>query len=261
MRSAVCLSILCAALAVPATLGAQQQPMTQADAEKLVQGNAMAELTKGINSKKAKVGDPVVVRTLKDATLSDGTTLPKGTRLTGKITAVQPESKDQPQAQVSFVLDTAEMHKGQTMPVKVLVTGAGVPNSTSLNMHGSSGGPDPGAPMAAGGAPGAPGGGPGSTAASQRAASSDAMQQNGAPSGVASGGSGQPTANSQPGSGKISVNSDGVLQITDMPVANLPGAILSSSNSGNEAVTISESGKNLSLDSGTQLRIEVMPAK
>jgi hypothetical protein len=264
MRYPVWFSILCVGLSVPATLGAQQ--MTQAQAEKMVQGNAMAELTKGINTKKAKVGDPVMAKTLAEATLSDGTKLPKGTRLTGKITAVQPGSKEQPQAQVSFVFDTAEPHKGQTMPVKVLVTAAGVPRVAGLNEGEASNSAPPasGPQRGAAGAPSMPGSAStaGASAAGGPAADGGmAPQDAGSASGTNSGSGSQAAAGSQPGAGRFSMTSDGVLHITGMPVANLSGATLSTSTAGDQAATISEHGKNLSLDSGTEFRIDVMPAK
>jgi hypothetical protein len=224
--------------------------MTQAQAEQIVQGNVTAELTKKIDSKKSKVGDPVTARMLSAATLPNGTELPKGTRLAGKITEVQPG----PGGYVTFAFDQAVLHNGQTVAVRAMVTGAAVP---ALN---------PPLAGAAGGSAASPPGTEGDAAPASSPAGGRAIPNNNATADIAAAQnevsaapSGEPASSA--GAGTITVESNGVIQIRNVPVTNLRGVLLSSTNSGDAATTVRGPGKSVSLDSGTQLRLEVIPAQ
>ena len=52
----------------------------------------LSALTTNVDSKKSKAGDRVTAKTLNPLKLSDGTLLPKGTVLFGKVTQAQPKS-------------------------------------------------------------------------------------------------------------------------------------------------------------------------
>ena len=80
-----------------------------------------AELTKRIDTKKAKVGDEVDVKTTSAAKFADGTELPKGTKLVGKVTDVHPQSNDKT-SHVAFDLERAVMKDGHDVPVHAAVT-------------------------------------------------------------------------------------------------------------------------------------------
>jgi hypothetical protein len=230
-----------------ATTGSSGAAMTQAQAEQMVRGNVTAELTKKVDSKKSKVGDPVMARMLSEATLPNGTHLPKGTKLVGKVTEVQPG----PAGHVAFNFDQAVLHNGQTVAVHAMVTGAAVPapNPPMPGAAGGSAAPAPGDSMA-----GSPAGG---RTTQNNEATEMAAAQNEAGGGAAP--SGQPASSG--GSGTITLQSNGVIQIRNVPVTNLRGVMISSTNSGNAATTVSGPGKNVTLDSGTQLRLDVTPAQ
>src|SRR5215813_12476372 len=68
-----------------------------------------AQLTKRIDTKKAKVGDTVEAKTTGAVTLPDGTELPKGTKLTGKVTDVRARSNSDKTSHIVFTVDEALM--------------------------------------------------------------------------------------------------------------------------------------------------------
>lgn len=75
------------------------------------------ELKNKLDSKKARIGDPVTLEVLEDAKAPDGkVVLPKKTRLTGKISEADPSTKESPDAKLSFLITTA-LVKGQALPM------------------------------------------------------------------------------------------------------------------------------------------------
>ena len=86
-----------------------------------------AELTKGIDAKKAKAGDLVNARTTNAVTLADGTELPKGTKLIGKITEARTKSNSDKTSHVAFSLEQAVTKDGHEISLQVMVTSLTVP--------------------------------------------------------------------------------------------------------------------------------------
>lgn len=220
---------------------AQTGAITSAQADTMARGNVLASLTRTINSKKVKVGDKVTLKTMGSVTLSDGTNLPRGTALTGAITAVEkPEGHDKT-ASVSFTLDTANVH-GKTIPVHVLVTAAKVPNLI-LNADGrpitsdmTRGNimPDAGAGMAQ----------------DRQMMQSVESQETGANS----------VKHKQvTNSGTIRIQGS-TLQIIGVPVISLKGATLSSTTAGKGEATF-QNKKDVDMENGTQMRLYVAPAQ
>lgn len=80
------------------------------------------ELKNSLDSKKAKIGDAVVVSLRKPAHLSDGRALPAGALVAGKVTAVTPSAKGT-DGSVSILFDTMQISGA---PAKVQVTLRGV---------------------------------------------------------------------------------------------------------------------------------------
>lgn len=92
----------------------------------------MAELTKRIDTKSAKPGDEVNVRTTMDAKLPDGTELPKGTKLVGKVTNVKAKTKEDKSSHLAFNLDRAVLKDGKEVPLSVVVISVAVPGQASV---------------------------------------------------------------------------------------------------------------------------------
>src|SRR5215813_1420915 len=72
-----------------------------------------ALLDKLVPSKKAAVGDPVVARTTEPTRLSDGTELPKGTQILGKITELKLKPDKQGPSRLGLLFRTAQPKNGK----------------------------------------------------------------------------------------------------------------------------------------------------
>ena len=97
------------------------------------------ELQSKLDSKSAKAGDEVVVKTTQSATTADGTAIPKGSRLVGHVTTVVAHSKESANSQLGIQFDRAELKGGQSLPVHSEIRSLTAPASA---MAAGSGGSD-----------------------------------------------------------------------------------------------------------------------
>jgi hypothetical protein len=196
-----------------------------------------AELTKRIDVKKAKVGDEVDVKTTSNAKLPDGTDLPKGTRLVGKVTDVHSRSNADKTSHLAFDLDHAVTKDGHELSVHAAVTSVLVPvqavDSGMMPGGGAGGG------AAAGGGSSMSGGSggvaPAPTSASVPMASS----------------SDQPASSAQVAKGAQD----------RVPVANMPGVVLTSADGVSSAGSLDAANQNFSLDPGTKMTLNISPGQ
>ena len=93
--------------------------LAQGTGQPLAKEAVLCALTSKVDSKKSKVGDTVTAKTLNPLQLADGTTLPTGTKLVGKLTQVQPKSSGT--ATVGIVFTQVEKKGGAAMPVHGLI--------------------------------------------------------------------------------------------------------------------------------------------
>jgi len=87
------------------------------------------ELEGKLDSKTAKVGDRVVLKTAGKAQTSDGTVIPKGSLLIGHITEVQAYSKERGFAQMGIAFNSAELKNGQHVAIYTLIRGVNLSSS------------------------------------------------------------------------------------------------------------------------------------
>ena len=127
---------LIASMMLPAAHGQTGQPLAK-DA-------VLCALTSKVDTKKSKVGDTVTAKTLNPLQLTDGTTLPSGSKLVGKVTQVQPKSSGT--ATVAIVFTEVDKKGAAPMPVKGLLAAV----APAPNMSDSSGGTND-LPMGSGG--------------------------------------------------------------------------------------------------------------
>jgi hypothetical protein len=93
------------------------------------------ELEGKLDSKSAKVGDRVALKTTEKIQISDGTVIPKGSRLVGHVTEVQAHNSDRAIAQIGVAFDHAELKNGESLPVHSLIRTVRMSASvTSMNM-------------------------------------------------------------------------------------------------------------------------------
>jgi hypothetical protein len=246
-----------AAAAVPAPSTANPPEANSVDLRPV-----SGELVSKLDTKNAKNGDPVVVKTTEKTTMGDGVVIPKGSKITGHITDVQATDGANPNSKVAIQFDQAELKGGQTLPIKsVLQSVEPASGSDSAQSGPYSPGPAPstgsapGAPTSSGGGAGsaggavAPGSSPGgSSQAPMRSPSAAAPASPGAaPSGYPAAG----TVVAHQGNIEIKTTAiPGVLLASNangMPFANASGALLGAR-------------QNVHLDGGTKVTLAIADA-
>ncbi len=202
------------------------------------------QLTKKVDAKKAKVGDPVEAKVTQDMNTSNGQlVIPKDAKVVGHVTEAQQRSKGQKESELGIAFDHAVTKTGDTqlpMSIQAII----VPPSENLA---ATPGSEPGAGTSPG-ASGMPGGarpGMGSTGATNRNA--------GASTGMPA-----PSTQSQPGANgqsagsalpPITWNTQGVIGNPDLKLAP--------PQSGAQGSVVTSDKKNVKLDSGTLLLLKV----
>ena len=132
-----------------AQAGNAEQPVSASG----IRGALPATLSKSLDSKKLKDGDPVVAQTTVPVQAQDGTVLPAGSKILGHVTQAQARSKGDAQSSLAITFDKVESKKGQAIPIngKLQALAPGVP---SYGGPGSPPGfPGPNTGPAGGGAP------------------------------------------------------------------------------------------------------------
>jgi hypothetical protein len=206
------LVVLAVLLSASLCVAQSTAPATAADSVK-GHGIMPVELTKSLDSKKLKEGDPVTGRIAADLRMKDGTAIPRGSKVTGHVTEAKARSKGDPQSALGIVFDKISLPGGKDLAIKgELQAVAPNPNATSDT---SSGVNYPG--MMAGHEGGSAGTSP------PPMSSAPTSQQ-----------SGHPLLNAQ---------SKGVIGFHNLEL-------------GENSVLLS-TGKNVSLDSGTQMMVQV----
>lgn len=85
----------------------------------------VAKIAANLSTRNAKVGDTVVAKTLKPAKLTDGTEIPKGSKLTGKVATVQSKKAGNGTSMLTFRIDQVEPKGGAAIPIHGLVVAIG----------------------------------------------------------------------------------------------------------------------------------------
>jgi hypothetical protein len=197
-----------------------------------------AELTKRIDSKKAKVGETVEAKTTSAVKLPDGTELPKGAKLLGKVTDVKARSNSDNTSHIAFKLDQALMKDGHEVPLRVMVMSATAPFDAPPDIAGmTSGSRGPATQSSTAGAPPTPNTTPGQYV--QQSAISNGMQ-------------------SLPGETPGTVAHGPNQRVM---VGNLPGVILTSADGIISSAALDTTDKNIVLDSETKLTLFVAVTK
>lgn len=225
-----------------------------------------AELTKSIDTRHAKVGDKVLARTTRTAHLADGIKLPRGTRLVGHVTRVHARSRADHSAQLAFAFDRAILRHGRSIPIHAVLTSVSAPSAmaTADAMSDMDAGPAGGGMAAPAPAParggllggGAAGGALHSTGGMVGHATSVAGNGLASADRMGSGMANDVNANAI-GDVAAGAHAMGTLNGTPVPVAHLPGVTLSSSSDSAASGTFHSSHRNFSLDSGTQMMMNV----
>jgi len=230
----------------------------QAAASAMEATNVSAELTKKLDTRHAKVGDEVLARTTSAATLSDGAKLPRGTKLVGKVTEVYPRSKAEKDSHLAFALDHAVLHGGHEVPIHAVLTSVTAVSALADTSDDVSMPPMVGA-QGGGRAAGGSGllGGVGNAAGGIAGGATNTAGQIGgaARSGASS------LVNNVHGAESVVSNEGTSGSLGRVPVANLPGVTLSSSAGIANSGSLDAAGKNIDLESGTKLMMNVSASR
>jgi hypothetical protein len=203
----------------------------------------LAELTKSIDAKKAKQGDPVEAKTAIDLTKNGQVVVPKGAKLVGHVADAKAKQKGESESTLTIAFDEMVTKDGQHVPMPAMIQAIRAwpqqANSPATAADTGSSGPAVASGGMAGGGGGMAGGAgrPVSTAPGQPGVSE------------------YPNANTANTAGNAS-SSEAQAPLTGetQGIIGLPD--LSLSNSNGSSVITSEK-KNVKLESGTQLLLKV----
>ena len=221
-----------------------------------------ATLSKPVDARKAKPGDPVTATNDKDAKTADGTSIKQGSKLVGHVTKAQPLDKPasgktdaSAGSMLGIVFDKAVLKDGHEVPLNVSIQALSAAESDAslASDMGGAGASTVGSGMGSGRAAGGGliGGVGGSAAGGLGAAGGMA---GGVSHGVngAVGGMANATAHSAGAVGGL--NSSGVLRSGSKGVFGLKGLDVVSSSAGSaEGSVITSSTRNVRLDGGTKM--------
>jgi hypothetical protein len=202
-------------------------------------------LTRSIDSKKAKAGDEVVARVAMDIRSGGQVVLPRDTKLIGKITQATARAKGDGTSQLGMAFDRAVLKNGSTLNVTTTIQAIAPPEQQS---YGDSGAGASDMSSSSGGGP-----------------SGERMSSRG-PEGTSSatGPVGADTAVNSAGTATGSIphvaGSDAILTTRSVGVVGIKGLEMNTAASTDGSATLSSSGKNVKLDSGSRLLVRVTAA-
>jgi hypothetical protein len=222
-----------------------------------------AALNAPIDSKKAKPGDPVTAHTTEPAKSDGKTVMPKGTKLLGHVTQASARANGESDSSLGVVFDKAILKNGQEVPLNAAIQAIASGQSSA-----SAAGSDfdtigsAGASTAGSGAAGGRGalGGVTSTAGGTVGAVTNTAANVGGGAGGALNSTVNSTANAAGSLNGVSsgatggLNTAGQLTSDSRGVFGLNGLNLNSeAANGTQGSIITSAGKNVHLDSGTQM--------
>jgi hypothetical protein len=213
----------------------------------------IGELVDNLDTKTAKAGDSVIIKTRSNAKTADGTEIPKGSRLIGHVTAVK-SSDNGDNSQVALEFDRAELKGGQNLAIhseiqSLSLSDGDAPASAPDTMAAAPSGPPAGSAAAPSGMNGAGG-----------AASPSQPQPQ------ISGGSSSPAPQSSPAgpaAGTVVARTGNIAIRT----TSIPGVLLAGNEPGQQDPRMAQSSgillgpkHDIHLDGGTRMVIGVAPA-
>jgi len=200
------------------------------------------ELVSKLDSKTAKTGDNVEVRTKSTAKTADGTEIPKGSKLVGRVVAVQASAAGA-NSQLVLQFDHIELKGGQSLPVH-----SEIESIAPAGDMASASAPDAGAPSAPRAA--GPGSAGSSSANGGQRASAAAPQGSSDASAAPAAGNGPPAAGTV-----VAKNGNIAIQTT-----SIPGVLLANNAPGQQDPRMAQASsillgarKDIQLDGGTQM--------
>jgi hypothetical protein len=225
-----------------------------------------AALNAPIDSKKAKPGDPVTAHTTEPAKSDGKTVMPRGTKLLGHVTQASARSNGESDSSLGVVFDKAILKNGQEVPlnagIQALASGQSAASAagSDIDTFGGAGASAGGAGRAGGRSGGSALGGVGAVAGGAAGAVTNTAANVGSTAGGAlnstanAAGNATGSVNGVAGGAAGGLNTAGQLTSNSRGVFGLNGLNLNSAASnGTQGSIITSAGKNVHLDSGTQM--------
>lgn len=218
------------------------------------------ELESKLDSKTAKVGDSVVVKTKAAVKTADGTVIPKGARLVGRVTDVQAHGSGNSDSRMAIQFDRAELKGGQSLAIHSTIESLQPPADLAANSVDDGGlgaGPVGGGARASSGGSvrggGLVGGAVGGVANTTAGVGSGVGSAVGGTTSAAGHLAGGATANV--GSSVHAIAGAGGTVVAQ--ATGIPGVSLAGDASGSTSGMLFASKKNIHLESGTQVVLGV----
>ena len=89
------------------------------------------ELENKLDTKDAKTGDSVVVKTTQAATIGNGMEIPKGSEIKGHIVDVASKSAGGDNSRVTIQFDQAQLKNGQSVPIRSVIQSVAPPGTAT----------------------------------------------------------------------------------------------------------------------------------
>jgi len=218
-----------------------------------------AALSAPLDSRKCKPGDPVNARTTESAKSDGKAIFPKGTKLVGHVTQASARSKGDSESALGVVFDKAILKNGEEVPVNVTIQAiaaartSAAASGSDVDTFGGAGASAAGSGAASG--RGALGGVTSTAGGAVGSVTNTAARTGGSAAGALN--STTNTTGSLAGSSRGAVgglNAAGQLTSNSQGVFGLNGLNVSSAASNStQGSLITSTGKNVHLDSGTQM--------
>jgi type IV secretory pathway VirB10-like protein len=221
-----------------------------------------ATLSKPIDARKAKSGDQVVAKTTQDVRSDSGVVIPRGSRLIGHVTDAKAKAKGDSESALGIAFDQAVLKNGQQIPLNASIralaasansASAGTGDDNFGSASNSSLGSDvsASAPRAGGGLLGGAGNAVGGATSAVGSTAGGAVNGIGnTAAGVGADAGGTLSGATRGAAGQLTSQSQGVVGLRGLSLSS------ASSNSTSGSV-ITSTGKNVKLDSGTQMLLQV----
>ena len=218
-----------------------------------------AELSKSLDAKKAKPGDEVNAKLTQDVKENGKVVLHKGSKLVGHVTEAQAKSKENAESKLGVVFDKAVLKGGEEMSFNGVIQAVAPPVQGALSVAGDensslSSGMGSGSSMGGGRS----GGGIAPIGAATSAAGSTVNSATGAVGNTA----GSVTNSTGAVNGAVNrtagVAANGALNSAAHGVVGMQGVDLNTAAAGSaQGSVISSASRNIKLDSGTQMVLQV----
>ncbi len=220
------------------------------------------ELVSKLDSKSAKVGDDVVVKTKDSVKTADGTEIPKGSKLMGHVIATH-ASEGGTNAQVALEFDRIELKGGQSLAVHSQIQSISPPSGEASPSSASPG--NMGMASASPGnttAPTAPSGANHSSGSANPGGMTSSPSASNSPAPAGAPGS-SPEASNTPAAGTVVAKSGNIA----IQTTSIPGVLLANNAPGEQDPRMAKASsillgakQDIKLDSGTQVVVGVSAA-